>query len=671
MQSADVDAKRLLLYSQLYKSKKEEALEKIKETSPLLYWTKKYHLNTKGEELDFTDMYYLLALYKKWHNCPLISVIKSVQTGLSELFIADSHRLAALGLTIMYVLPKYEIRNRFVNNRITRLHKKSPHYAQLVHQATLEGGSHRTALAHFGRGGIAFVGSNVEDEFIEIPVDASFIDEYDRCNQKNILLVPDRLTASPYQFQREISNPTIEGFGIDERFMNGSQSEWFIKCTHCKQYTIPDFFKHAVMEISPNLFKPIDKNYNKDNPKSTQLICDHCHKPLDRLSNGEWVAKYPTREWESIRISQLTNKHVSPTKMITEWLGIGANKIKQQVFYNSRLGRAFSAAGSKILDWQLDNCRRPYKFPCNPNEQKGVRIMGMDVGATLHYVIRERVNDKGLEVTRLVSLGEARDFKEARKIIRDWKPKICVVDADPELHEIAELKEDCSCVYSSRFQRDLLEMTVNKEDRHIKMDRTSALDKVKENVDTQVSLIPMEGNQLHNEQYYVHMSAPTRLLEEEGEGGKQRFIWREGSRPDHFFLAETYCAQADAIIPYRSVFDYYKSEADRIDEKVAKDKDLKNMLGNKDVARLANLTPEIFSSTISKTYTPKESLREESVIDLEIKAVAEQQELTFGIVELRRFQLATGLNEAKAIAFLNSHDYSMVGGGYKKNESKA
>ncbi|HDY89343.1 MAG TPA: hypothetical protein ENH82_14655 [bacterium] len=156
---------------------------------PALYWAKLHHLNTRMESMSFTDMPYLLSLYLSIGKTPLMAVEKSVQMGLSELFIIQSHLEAAeMGLSVMYVLPKYEIRNRFVNNRIYKLHRRVPFYKNLVNEAS---GVHRTSLMHLGKGTLAYIGSNVEAEFIEMPVDSAFVDEKDRCNLNNLLMLPE------------------------------------------------------------------------------------------------------------------------------------------------------------------------------------------------------------------------------------------------------------------------------------------------------------------------------------------------------------------------------------------------------------------------------------------------------------------------------------------------
>jgi len=257
--------------------------------APALWWAKRYHINSRGERMDFKDVPYLVALYTDINKAEKMVIEKSVQCGISELFIINSHMEAAEGLSVMYVLPKYELRNRFVNNRVYKLHKRAAKYSALLREAST--GIHRTSLTHFGKGTLAFAGSNVVTEFIEIPVDSGYVDEKDKCNLTNLLLLPDRYTASPYKFHREAGNPTVEGFGIDARYLESSQGQWYIKCDECGRNFVPDFFQHVVEEVADRVFKPRDPNYDPDDElKEIELICE-CGEGVNRLKDGNWWHK--------------------------------------------------------------------------------------------------------------------------------------------------------------------------------------------------------------------------------------------------------------------------------------------------------------------------------------------------------------------------------------------
>ena len=234
-----MNKKELENLSSKSKHNKELTQQLIKAEAPLLYWAQTAHINSRGAKMSFKDMPALRDLYilmPKWLNG--VVCMKSVQFGLSELFICIAHLDASAGLTVLYCVPTHNIRNRFVKNRINRLYTQSPQYNKLV--TTSESGSSQSiGLTNFGKGAIAYLGSSVVSEMVEIPGDVYLIDEYDRCNQKNLELLPDRISASPYGYYYIVSNPTISGFGVAELFDKSSQRHWLVKCPKCGKWYEP------------------------------------------------------------------------------------------------------------------------------------------------------------------------------------------------------------------------------------------------------------------------------------------------------------------------------------------------------------------------------------------------------------------------------------------------
>ena len=337
-------------------------------------------------------------------------------------------------------------------------------------------------------------------------------------------------------------------------------------------------------------------------------MCPRCSKPVDRLKNGEWVAEYPNREWKGFQIGKQINKYVSIRKMIDKWMGVYSKPIDTQLFYNFDLGLPYSAEGAKFTDGLLNGCQRDYGLPIERKDIHGLIFMGIDVGSDMHVVIRERVKDEhGEWALRLVKLAALPSFALVHALIREWNPKMVVIDAQPEIHEVMNLKEAFKQVYSSKFQQGLLQVNVNKADRVISMDRTALLDALRAEFEGEHSLLPIGAEHLEGGVYYSHMKASTRVLEvNETNPEKSYYAWEHVS-PDHYMLAEAYCLQADLMIPRNSVVDYYAglvkdqqtTEGAKVSEVSAQ-----TGLSAEEVARLAAMSPEQFLGGI-KMGRPK------------------------------------------------------------------
>jgi len=631
---------------------------------PSVYYAVNHHVNTRGEDMSFDDLHYLLQLYKAIGNNPLMVVEKAVQMGLSELFIIQSHiESGERGMTVMYVLPKYELRNRFVDNRIFKLHKKVPRYNYLLKQSEMS--VHRKSLIHFGKGTLAYVGSNVESEFIEIPVDSAYVDEKDRCNQENLLLLPDRLTASPYKFQREISNPTVEGFGIDERYQKSSQALWNIKCPHCNKWFSPDFFRHVVREVAHNAYEARDPEYMQ-HETGARLIHD-CGRPVNRLDGGMWVHKYPKRDWQGYRISKVFSKFANLSELIEGWEDAVGNELKMQVFFNSNLGLPYSAKGAKITTGMLNECRRHYQWPVPQSRPESIRLMGVDVGSVLNVVLRERVQYDGEPCLKLILAMTVPGFAQVAKLIREWRPRRVVIDERPEIHKVMELKDKFKNVYSSRFQAGLAKMNVDRKARGVTMDRTALLDFVKAAVENMTLWLPMEAEHIDKGQYYSQMTASTRILEANQENPeKSRYIWVH-TKPDHYFLAEAYCLQADMLMPQHDIFEFYESEAGAIKERDARKVKEEKKDEREEIAELQKLSPHLALQRIRDQHHQKKQVRPK-VDDKAIYFAILDMYKAQGYVDLLLVAQQAGEHEGDVLRILKQNGFgeSRIKGQYVK-----
>lgn len=617
---------------------------------PAFFWAKHFHKNTRREDMGFKHLHYLLELYKVIGKTPHMCVIKSVQCGVSELFIIQSHIEAGdYGMTVMYVLPKYELRNRFVNNRIYKLHKL-PRYEYLVKMSATT--VHRTSLMHFGRGTLAYVGSNVSDEFVEISVDSAYVDERDRCNQANLLMLPDRYSASPYGFHRETGNPTIEGYGIDERYQGSSKGVWMLKCPGCGERFTPDFWKHAVRQTGHNQYEVRDPDYESGGWLDARLVHD-CGSPVDRLQEGKWVHEFPKKMWKGYRISKLFSKFTRLSDLIEKYGKSLGNDTKMQIFYNSDLGLPFTSKGAKITQEMLLGCCRNYKWPVKRVEVESIRALGVDVGDVLHAVLREKV-DKS--TWRLLEARTFQEFDGLARFINSWKPKRVVVDAMPESHGVSKLKNQFHFLWAARFQDKVMEPNPIKHSREVRMDRTTILDYVRAGFDDQELLLPREAPFIDDGNYFENLKASTRILEQdEDDIDKARFVWRH-TRPDHYFLAEAYCMMAAMIMAKYDIFEHYSEGAkimrDRVVRQTIKSGD--TVEEKKRIDDLKQLTPEVFMGRIQDNYAKPKAVQP-VVDDIEIWATCEDMLRDQNYVDIFTVVKLTGENEGDVLRVAKKH----------------
>jgi len=570
-----------------------------------LWFALYHHVNVHNKPMRFDDRYrFLLPLYK---NLPTnLAMEKAVQCGATELFVVSALEEAARGLRILYVQPNFDLRNKFVKDRLDRLLRSVPYYYYLLTHA-LGGTTMSTGMKHFGKGLLNFVGSNTPGEFISYPADSLYIDEVDQCDVKNLELAPDRLDASDYKYDRQIGNPSIENWGIDAAYQESSQGEWIIKCDKCNEYQALDFFENVVRRTDIITFDILSK------PENPHCVCRKCGAIIDRMKEGEWVDKLQNVEKTGRRVNQLFSANTTITKLINTYKKAVANPYKLQVFYNSKLGLPYSAEGSKLTLEMLDRAARkaPYSLKKMRPEQCNKVYIGIDVGAYYYYVIRDLLPNG---FRRLLVAGKCSSTKELVSRLERWKAKYIVIDEDPETREVERLKKVLKRMYSCKYKRGKTILDLKRsggdyrKERRVSIDRTFILDCVKEDFVRNLSLLPVEAREIGNEnqeeygEYYQHLMSSTRIYVEE----KGRFEWRESS-PDHYLHAEAYCKFGELIDP--NIFSYYISKVKEFDgqtkeEIEAEAKKLRPLI-SKDPKELAVMSAEGF---LAKLYDHTEQI---------------------------------------------------------------
>jgi len=180
----------------------------IKIRNARITFAKDHHMNTKGERMDFAHYPHIRPLYDSIAFDMVL--MGSVQSFKSEWAVIDHFAASYCGLSVFYVLPKFETRTTYVQNRINRCVENVPEYKKIIGAGFFDS----VAMKNFGKGVVKYVGSNVLADMKEFPADILYVEEVDQCDASNIEFALDRMRASAYQFRRYLGNPTNKGVGI-------------------------------------------------------------------------------------------------------------------------------------------------------------------------------------------------------------------------------------------------------------------------------------------------------------------------------------------------------------------------------------------------------------------------------------------------------------------------
>lgn len=484
-----------------------------------------YHHNTRGEPMTFDDKPYLIPVY--CDNNPQIVVKKSVQCGISEWAVCDCLSLGEMGLNTLYVLPKYTLRNRFVK-RIDKAIARSSYYQERI------GDVDSLWQKRYSGSNLVFASSETDSDFIEFPADCVIVDELDKCDQENIALAPDRLSASRYKYQRDVSTPTHEDYGIDASYKDSDQKEWHIQCEHCDEWQPLDFFVNVCREIGDNRYELIDAQWDKNSGRDVNLYCQECGEPIDRLSAGEWVAVYPDRNISGYHISKLFSANAEIAELWKTFTKALTNPTLMQIFFNSDLGLAYSAEGDRLSQALLRQCIGDYSMPSVAKDERV--YMGVDVGNLLHIVIGTK--------EKILFIGARSSFSECSKLMKKFDVVRCVVDMRPETRKAREFQDEHKAVWLCEYinSPDTRHKTVisDKKKKVTQAHRTQSIDSMIAKFSGKEIKIPRNISS----EFYDQMAVPVRIIEDRARGPEA--IWTKGV--DHYFHAMNYWSIAQQVI---------------------------------------------------------------------------------------------------------------------------
>lgn len=518
---------------------------------PLLTWTllHRYHIRP---DMPFTlsDHLYLVDIY----NCtsPQVRIKKSGQSGLSEFAVSLAlHACDERKLDVLYLMPTEGDMREFSQLRFEPAVQASPHLSRLLSaKGKVHGRNARQIdnvhIKTIGTNNLVLRGATVQNKsdkqkanrLKSVPADLVVLDEYDEMKEDVLPLAQMRQGHSPIKEEWLISTPSYPGMGIDAEWEHTDQREWFVPCPHCgKKQRLT--LTHIIIE-QDDFERPLAWHGMKEG--RAYAACARCGKELNHLAAGEWVAGKFGKEIVGFHITKLFSPHTPLLDIVKRRDTLDEAKRRQAI--NQDMGDAYEPRGGRIPLEMLRACLRPYaRKPLSPGERA---FMGVDVSPNgLHVIIRGPDPERPGEL-RLLLCEEVASHYDVGRFMRLYNVASCVMDAAPETTKNRELQADFrdGQVWLAYFpwtdagSKQPDPIVWDAQNGIVNLDRTRVIDGMYARFYDQENTLPADAEQIRG--YFDHMRAPVRLTEKDGRD-RQVSVYREGSNPDHFALAETYC----------------------------------------------------------------------------------------------------------------------------------
>lgn len=523
--------------------------EMPKEIIPdLLEWTRrKRPLLIPGRPFDIEGHKYLIDLYRC--QSKEIVVKKSGQAGVSEWLISYAvHACDQRNANVLYIFPTEGTLSDFSTARLGPAVEASEYLQQIIVSGSGGGGSKgsdRITLKRFRDRFMYLRGSLVEPDgsapkLKSVDADVLILDEVDELDQRCPPIARKRLGHSRSDLGNVlwVSTPTFPGYGIDAEYTDTDQREWFLPCPHCG-HKQPLTIDQVVLEWD-EIGRPLTWNGQTEN--RVWVGCEHCSKELDRLADGEWVAKYPGSERAGFHITKLFSPH---NRLIDIVKNLDTpDETKRREAFNQDLGETYTPRGGNLTTEVIDACRRDYG---HGPDRFHTCCMGIDVGAVLHVVVRTVPNFLNKETKQLYA-GET-TWESIHNLIAIYNPRTIVVDANPETSKARELQNhyQWNRVWVAYYpnqplgtkRTEIAEWDV--VNRRVTLDRTRIMDMMFAGFYGGKSTLPAHARNIRD--YYKQMRANIRVMKEIGNSGVEVATYIEHGA-DHYAHAEVYCLAA-------------------------------------------------------------------------------------------------------------------------------
>jgi hypothetical protein len=503
-------------------------------------------------KLDFEHHAFLRDLYEDEH--PHIVLDKASQMGASEWAITDAFWAGdARGANVLYLLPGVGDVTDFSTARVGLAIEASPYIASIItpdigsradgyrtaarDRATLK--RVRNRFFYLRHGSVRADGRAPHLKTAQI--DLVIYDEYDEIDPRAPALADKRQNDSLLKWTRWISTPTLPDWGIDRKLAESDYRQWFVTCQKCGTEQALDPFKNLILEADA-AGRPRKWFHKRGHPESVFLGCNKCGKPLDREAPGTWIATNPGAEAHGYHLNRLMSPRTDLHALVKK--GQTYDETERKEWFNQDLGMPYQPEGSGFTESLIRSSYRGYRMPIGDYRC----MMGVDVGAVLHVVIRKFIEGG----RQAVFVGTVDKFEQLDDLVERYDVKMTVVDALPETRSAtkwvkahpgrAKIAFYATGAAGTKYSEETREKVG--DEYVVDLDRTRHFDGLRADF-LSGEVVNPAGLEGLEPDYIRHFGRVTRVMETDKTGGHYARWVRSGD--DHFVHSEIYCRAAMEI----------------------------------------------------------------------------------------------------------------------------
>jgi len=456
-------------------------------------------VNERGEAISFYDRPFLYDPMRDWSQYQCYK--KAAQgIGMSVTMLLKSLYAAKYkGLSPIHTFPTDSDAVEFVTTKTNKILQANPIFRGIQ--------SDNVERKQIGDRFLHYKGTISKSGALSTTADIIIQDEKDRSDQQKLRDFESRTISSSFRGVWSLSNPSVDGAGVDADWAESDKKEWFVTCRN----------GHAHPMTWPESIDLVLKVY----------VCAGCNEPLsdDDRRRGKWVQTGdPKAKFSGYHMTLMFAPKISAEYVIEQW-DEGKNP---EYFNNFILGEPYSPGDTKIERHAILDNWTP------KNIDTGHYYLGVDVGNVKHYVLG---SEKGI-----LQIGTFTEWHELDKLLARFKP-YSVMDAMPEntmAHHYKDTKENFFICHFSADKENNTVIRWGENDKKgiVFADRNRLIDRVVTELLDGKILYSLPSDR--DFRTYVKHCGDLRRIKESNNMGVERYVWDSLTGEDHYFFATLY-----------------------------------------------------------------------------------------------------------------------------------
>ncbi len=530
----------------------DENVEKLIRENFLIFLLEKWKISSgefEGREFSFKDRPFLMGLVND--DFPFIVKLKSAQSGQSEIEVARAiWKMITQKGNVIYTFPAAEQMRQFVDARARPAIIKNEYLLSKV-----DGNLNLNKFA-INNNSLYFRGAQKRRQMISVDANSLFADEVDTYeDEKAIDTLNKRLGASTNPYRCYFSTPSYHASGISLYYYGNEasgergsdQRVWTIRCECCGQFNEDLLWNDNILDLNDK-----DRKFSHYTPDII-IICRHCKKPLNRLSNGEWVPTITKNSsyCHGYHISKLFHPAADLNVMYLD----SKNPLKEQEFYNSDLGLPYEPRGARLTDANLDAARGNHLLAQFSTEPV---FAGVDRGNKIHAIAGKRDENGNFKI---INISELDSEEELHDWYKNLNVKVSVLDMNPDKDSALVFQNQHEgtwlAYFSIHLEKTTQQFNKNWDDKQLGVNRTLMMMYVSDLLCEKSIILPIDVRRAR--EFYEHMKSPIKAQKDDVHGKPVTF-YPKTKNPDHYYFAMLYfllacqIKMAPGTVRYKSLY---------------------------------------------------------------------------------------------------------------------